>query len=156
MTSMTSPDEWFTVDGSFALGYFIATDGRGTFARVGPQHWTRVDNTGQEIEGDLPDKIRVRVPTSNGRTRVDTYQRPKARDPEAVAAALEQARKARLQTAFTDVTKANAALDGLAEAIEDLQAQFEQWLLATPPDEPEAIEAYRRCYEALRAIVGQL
>lgn len=42
------------------------------------------------------------------------------------------------------------------EAVEDLQAQFEQWLMETPPTEPGAIEAYRRCYEAVRAIGGQL
>ncbi|MFN2496966.1 MAG: hypothetical protein ABR608_13825, partial [Pseudonocardiaceae bacterium] len=138
------------------LGYFIVTDGRGTFARVGPQHWTRVDNAGQEIEGDLPDEIQARVPVSTGGTRVETFQPAPVRDPDAVAAAMERARTARLEAGFNDLGKANAALTSLAEAVEDLQAQFEQWLMETPPTEPGAIEAYRRCYEALQAIVGQL
>ena len=155
---MTST-EWYTVDGSFKLGYFVVTDGAGTFARVGPQYWARVDNTGQEIEGDLPDEIRVQVPVGDGRTRLDIYSRPPVQDPEALANLIDRVRFVpgeRLEAGFTDLGKANECLTSLAEAVEDLEARFEQWLTETPPTEQGAIEAYRRCYEAVRAIVGQL
>ena len=151
--------EWYAVDGSHALGYFIVTDGAGTFARVGPQHWTRVDNTGQEIEGELPDEIRVRVPVGTTGTRVDTYRRPPEQVSEALANLIDRVRFVpgeRLEAGFTDLDKANECLTSLAEAVEDLEARFEQWLMETPPTEAGAIEAYRRCFEAVRAIVGQL
>ena len=62
----------------------------------------------------------------------------------------------RLEAGFADVAKANTALTSLAEAVEGLEEQFGQWLMEASPTEPGAIEAYRRCYEAVQAIVVQL